>query len=204
MTRFVEQNFRLVSNNIRAQFASLIVGSWLSFRLQLIGIVMVAGISLISVVEHVYTSRGSNPSLVGLSLSYILSVTGLLNGLISSFTETEKEMVGVERVTSYIDDLPVEEENDQRLTIVNNELSNRTGPTIEFRNVTMRYNVEQKAALDQLNFVIKSNEKIGVVGRTGSGKSSLLSTLFRTVELTDGQILLDQIDTKTIDRHSLR
>jgi ATP-binding cassette subfamily C (CFTR/MRP) protein 10 len=63
---------------------------------------MVAGISLIGVIEHVYTASGSNPALVGLSLSYILSVTGLLNGLISSFTETEKEMVGVELVTAYI------------------------------------------------------------------------------------------------------
>ena len=56
--RFVEENFSLVSNSIRAQFASLIVSSWLNFRLQLIGIVMVAGISLIGVIEHVYTTQG--------------------------------------------------------------------------------------------------------------------------------------------------
>ena len=204
VARFVEENFSLVSNSIRAQFASLIVSSWLNFRLQLIGIVMVAGISLIGVIEHVYTALGSNPSLLGLSLSYILSVTGLLNGLISSFTETEKEMVGVERVTSYIDDLPAEDENDQGLVFLNREPPSGIGATIEYRNVTMRYNAEQKPALDQLSFVVNANEKIGVVGRTGSGKSSLLATLFRTVNLTEGQILLDQTDTKTIDRHALR
>jgi ATP-binding cassette subfamily C (CFTR/MRP) protein 10 len=156
----------LVSNSIRAQFASLVAGSWLSFRLQLIGIVMVAGISLIGVIEHVYTARGSNPALVGLSLSYILSVTGLLNGLISTFTETEKEMVGVERVTAYIDDLPIEEEIVEEFVILNEEREQK-GAMIEYRHVTMKYNVDQKSALDDVTFKIKSNEKIGIVGRTG-------------------------------------
>ena len=113
-------------------------------------------------------------------------------------------MVGVERVTSYIDDLPAEDENDQGVVFLNREPPSGIGATIEYRNVTMRYNAEQKPALDQLSFVINANEKIGVVGRTGSGKSSLLATLFRTVNLSDGQILLDQTDTKTIDRHALR
>ncbi|CAF3572283.1 unnamed protein product [Rotaria sordida] len=203
VTRFVEHNFFLVSNSIRAQFASLVAGSWLSFRLQLIGIIMVAGISLISVIEHVYTIHGSNPALVGLSLSYILSVTGLLNGLISSFTETEKEMVGVERVTAYIDDLPKEEQNEEQFVILNEDREQK-GATIEYRHVTMKYNIDQKPALDNITFQIKSNEKIGIVGRTGSGKSSLLATLFRTVNLSDGQILIDNIDTTTMQRRVLR
>ena len=166
MPRFVEHNFHLVANSIRAQFASLVAGSWLSFRLQLIGIVMVAGISLIGVVEHVYTVQGSNPALVGLSLSYILSVTGLLNGLISSFTETEKEMVGVERVTTYIDHLPIEEEREEQDEIVY-ATEQRTGASIEYRHVTMRYIVDHKPALADVTFLIGSNEKIGIVGRTG-------------------------------------
>jgi ATP-binding cassette subfamily C (CFTR/MRP) protein 10 len=164
---------------------------------------MVAGISLIGVLEHVYTVQGSNPALVGLSLSYILSVTGLLNGLISSFTETEKEMVGVERVTAYIDDLPIEEENQEQFVILN-EQRESIGAMIEYRHVIMKYNIDQKPALDDVTFQIKSNERIGIVGRTGSGKSSLLATLFRTVNLCDGQILIDNIDTTTIERRALR
>jgi len=164
---------------------------------------MVAGISLIGVIEHVYTSQGSNPALVGLSLSYILSVTGLLNGLISSFTETEKEMVGVERVTAYIDDLPIEEEDGEHFVILNGEREKK-GATIEYRHVIMKYNIDQKPALDDVTFQINSNEKIGIVGRTGSGKSSLLATLFRTVNLSDGQILIDNVDTKAYERRTLR
>lgn len=203
VTRFVEHNFFLVTSSIRAQFASLVAGSWLSFRLQLIGIVMVAAISLIGVFEHVYTVQGSNPSLVGLSLSYILSVTGLLNGLISSFTETEKEMVGVERVTAYIDDLPIEDDEEETVAITH-ENREEGGATIEYRHVTMKYNVEQKPALDNISFQIRANEKIGIVGRTGSGKSSLLATLFRTVNLSDGHIFLDNVDTTTVNRQTLR
>jgi len=164
---------------------------------------MVAGISLIGVIEHVYTSQGSNPALVGLSLSYILSVTGLLNGLISSFTETEKEMVGVERVTAYIDDLPIEDEDGEEFIILNEE-QERKGAIIEYRHVIMKYNIDQKSALDDITFQINSNEKIGIVGRTGSGKSSLLATLFRTVNLSDGQILIDNVDTKSYQRRTLR
>ena len=218
VARFVEHNFFLVSNSIRAQFASLIASSWLNFRLQLIGIVMVAGISLIGVIQHVYTTQGSNPALLGLSLSYILSVTGLLNGLISSFTDTEKEMIGVERVTAYIDDLPVEEETGDHFVILNDEREQR-GATIEYRHVTMKYNADQKPALDDVTFLIESNKKIGIVGRTGerifklticissfkgSGKSSLLATLFRTVNLSDGQILIDNVNITTYERRALR
>ncbi|UJR20680.1 hypothetical protein I4U23_023801 [Adineta vaga] len=203
VTRFVDQNFILVSHSLRAQFASLIASSWLGFRLQLIGIVMVAGISIIGVLEHVYTIQGSNPALVGLSLSYILSVTGLLNGLISSFTETEKEMVGVERVTAYIDELPPEEDISDQYIILN-EPREQEGTTIEYRHVMMKYAIDHKLALNDITFQIKPNEKIGVVGRTGSGKSSLLATLFRTVDLNDGQILIDNIDISTIERRALR
>jgi ATP-binding cassette subfamily C (CFTR/MRP) protein 10 len=164
---------------------------------------MVAGISLIGVIEHVYTSQGSNPALIGLSLSYILSVTGLLNGLISSFTETEKEMVGVERVTAYIDDLPIEEDNGEQFVILNEERE-RKGAIIEYRHVIMKYNINQKPALDDVTFQINFNEKIGIVGRTRSNKGSLLAILFRTVNLCDEQILIDNVDIKAYQRHTLR
>ncbi|CAF0901581.1 unnamed protein product, partial [Didymodactylos carnosus] len=209
--RFVEQNISLVRDSIRTQFASLVASSWLNFRLQLIGIVMVVGVSLIGVFQHIYSH--SNPSLVGLSLSYILSVTGLLNGLVTSFTETEKEMVSVERVTQYIDDLPEEETKEQtkQLQIASDEWLNVTnneeerGLSIDYIDVSMKYNQDQaRPALDTLSFHIRANEKIGIVGRTGSGKSSLLATLFRTVNLSEGKILLDNIDTTTINRKTLR
>ncbi len=68
----------------------------------------------------------------------------------------------------------------------------------------MKYNIDQKPALDDITFQINSNEKIGIVGRTGSGKSSLLATLFRTVNLCDGHILIDNVDITTYERRTLR
>lgn len=164
--RFVEHNYSLVSNSLRAQFTSTVASSWLNFRLQLIAIVMVASISLIGVFQHVYSTSGVNPSLVGLSLSYILSVTGLLNGLISTFTETEKEMVGIERVSAYIEDLPRENERQENSIDFVIDSTNQ-GAEIEYQHVTLRYNDSQQPALENLSFRIRSNEKIGIVGRTG-------------------------------------
>ena len=64
---------------------------------------MIACVGFISVLQHIYSEPGSlNPSLIGLALSYVLNVTGSLNGLIGSFTETEKEMVSVERAHQFI------------------------------------------------------------------------------------------------------
>lgn len=143
---------------------------------------MVAGISLIGVIEHVYTAQGSNPALVGLSLSYILSVTGLLNGLISSFTDTEKEMIGVERVTAYIDDLPIEQETPGEHFVILNDEREERGAMIEYRNVTMKYNIDQKPALENISFQIKSNEKIGIVGRTGLSNIRKTFLLFSSIK----------------------
>ncbi|CAF0900555.1 unnamed protein product, partial [Didymodactylos carnosus] len=193
--RFVEQNISLVRDSIRTQFASLVASSWLNFRLQLIGIVMVVGVSLIGVFQHIYSH--SNPSLVGLSLSYILSVTGLLNGLVTSFTETEKEMVSVERVTQYIDDLPEEETKEQtkQLQIASDEWLNVTnneeerGLSIDYIDVSMKYNQDQaRPALDTLSFHIRANEKIGIVGRTAQGLDYMVVERGRNLSVGQKQL----------------
>jgi len=68
----------------------------------------------------------------------------------------------------------------------------------------MKYNIDQKPALDDVTFQINSNEKIGIVRRTGSGKSSLLAKVFRTLNLSDGQILIDNVDITAYERNVLR
>lgn len=75
-------------------------------------------------------------------------------------------MIGVERVTAYIDDLPIEEETGEQFVILNDDRE-RKGAMIEYRHVTMKYNVDQKPALEDVTFQIRPNEKIGIVGRTG-------------------------------------
>ncbi|XP_030171437.1 multidrug resistance-associated protein 7 isoform X3 [Lynx canadensis] len=104
--RFEEENQRLLELNQRCQFAASAAMQWLDIRLQLMGATVVSAIAGIALVQH---QQGlANPGLVGLSLSYALSLTGLLSGLVSSFTQTETMLVSVERLEEYSCDLPQE------------------------------------------------------------------------------------------------
>uniref|UniRef100_A0AAX7U893 ATP-binding cassette, sub-family C (CFTR/MRP), member 10 n=1 Tax=Astatotilapia calliptera TaxID=8154 RepID=A0AAX7U893_ASTCA len=184
--RFEEENARRLEQNQRCLFLSYAAGQWLDIRLQLIGIAVVTGLGVIAVVQHQLNSV--DPGLVGLSLSYALSITQLLSGLIFSFTQTEMQLVSVERTEEYSTGLPIEPQHQ------NTELS-PSWPEhgcLEFRNVALTYRDGLPNALDGVSLMVRPGEKIGIVGRTGSGKSTIFLALFRMVELSQGQILLDQ------------
>lgn len=115
--------------------------------------------------------------------------------------ELENEMVSVERVFEY-SKLKPEGELETQI----NKRPKSSWPekgAIRFSNVTLIYNKSSKAALENVSFTIEKSEKIGIIGRTGSGKSSLLASLFRIVE-TSGIIEIDGINTKSIGLHDLR
>ncbi|VDP25208.1 unnamed protein product [Soboliphyme baturini] len=90
----------------RTQFSTLACRMWLMIRLQTIGIVLILAVALTAVIEH--KLRNVDPALVGLALSYVLSITGLLDGFVQSLTETEKEMVSAERILHYVNQTPQE------------------------------------------------------------------------------------------------
>ncbi|XP_042370030.1 ATP-binding cassette sub-family C member 10-like, partial [Plectropomus leopardus] len=103
---FEEEIARRLEQNQRCLFLSNAASQWLNIRLQLIGVAVVTGLGVIAVVQHQYNSV--DPGLVGLSLSYALSITILLNGLILNFTQTEMQLVSVERTEEYSTGLPSE------------------------------------------------------------------------------------------------
>lgn len=196
VNRFLKQNEYYLNNFIRASYANMATSQWLNFRLQMISVLMITVVGFTAVFQHIYGN--ANASLIGLALSYILSVTGLLNGLITSFTETEKEMVSVERAQQFQNLEPeewigVQQVSDQWPII----------PKIEFVHVVLKYKDSQNA-LDNVDFEIKAGEKIGICGRTGSGKSSLLMALFRGTELHSGTIYIDGINIRNMSLHDLR
>ncbi|XP_039710107.1 ATP-binding cassette sub-family C member 10 isoform X1 [Pteropus medius] len=196
--RFEEENQRLLELNQRCQFASSATMQWLDIRLQLMGAAVVSAIAGIALVQH---QQGlANPGLVGLSLSYALSLTGLLSGLVSSFTQTEAMLVSVERLEEYSCDLPQEPQGQQ------SQLGTGwlTQGSIEFQDVVLVYRPGLPNALDGVTFRVQPGEKLGIVGRTGSGKSSLLLVLFRLLEPSSGQVLLDGVDTSQLELSELR
>lgn len=196
--RFEDENQRLLELNQRCQFASSAAQQWLDIRLQLIGAAVVTAIATIALVQH---QQGlADPGLVGLSLSYALSLTGLLSGLVSSFTRTEAMLVSVERLEEYSCDLPQEPQG-QPLQLGRDWL---TQGSVEFQDVVLVYRPGLPSALDGVTFRVQPGEKLGIVGRTGSGKSSLFLVLFRLLEPSSGRVLLDDVDTGKLDLAELR
>uniref|UniRef100_A0A3Q3X7J8 Uncharacterized protein n=1 Tax=Mola mola TaxID=94237 RepID=A0A3Q3X7J8_MOLML len=195
---FEEENARRLELNQRCLFLSKAAMQWLDIRLQLIGVAVISGLGVIAVIQHQYSSV--DPGLVGLSLSYSLSITMLLSGLIFSFTQTEMQLVSVERTEEYSTGLPTEPQDQN--TQLHPAWPERG--RLEFRDVVLSYRDGLPNALDGVSFVVRPGEKVGIVGRTGSGKSTLFLALFRMVELNQGQILLDELDISTVGLAQLR
>lgn len=95
-----------MERNQKAIFANQAANQWLSFNLQMIGVVLVTGCAVIAALQHKFDVVDS--AIIGLIISYSLSTTSLLNGVVSSFTETEKEMISMERVGQYLDEIESE------------------------------------------------------------------------------------------------
>ncbi|XP_029284201.1 LOW QUALITY PROTEIN: multidrug resistance-associated protein 7 [Cottoperca gobio] len=196
--RFEEEIARRLEQNQRCLFLSNAAMQWLSIRLQLIGVAVVTGLGAIAVVQHQFHSV--DPGLVGLSLSYALSITNLLCGLIDGFTQTEMQLVSVERTEEYSTGLPTEPQHQ------NTQLPPAWPEhgCLDFRGVVLNYRDGLPNALDGVSLVVRPGEKVGIVGRTGSGKSTLFLALFRMVELNQGQILLDGLDISAVGLAQLR
>ncbi|XP_027927905.1 ABC transporter C family member 13-like [Vigna unguiculata] len=150
-------------------------------------------------------SRGSlpinfgTPGLVGLALSYAAPIVSLLGSFLSSFTETEKEMVSVERTLQYMD-IPQEEQTG--CLYLNPDWPNQG--FIEFDCVTLKYMPSLPAALCNLSFRIAGGTQVGIIGRTGAGMSSVLNALFRLTPICTGSISIDGVDIKNISVRELR
>ena len=196
--RFMRENMERLECSLKTNYSGQAASQWLELRLQMIGCVVVTGVAVIAVIEH--HIAGANPGLVGLAISYALGITGKLSGLVSSFTETERELVAVERCGQYL--RQVQQERTQGT--VTSPYNWPSEGVITMKSVAMRYQDHLPRALRGVSLQTKSAEKIGVVGRTGSGKSSLFHCLFRLTEIESGEIHIDNVNIKMLDIDELR
>jgi len=144
---------------------------------------------------------------VGLALSYAIGITGSLNWMVVTGTSSEAEMSRVERMTHYINtpsEPPLETEKESELATVVTDPAWPNAGRIDFENAVMSYKPTLPPVLKKVSFSVHDKEKIGVCGRTGADKSSLMLALFRIVELTEGRILVDGVDISHIGLHDLR
>ncbi|KAL8936625.1 MAG: hypothetical protein Q9211_004099 [Gyalolechia sp. 1 TL-2023] len=169
---------------------------WLAVRLDTIGNLLVFTTGIL-----VVTSRFDvNPSIAGLVLSYILSIVQMIQFTVRQLAEVENAMNATERLHYYGTEL--DEEPPLHLREVPQEWPQRGA--IIFNEVQMRYREGLPLVLQGLTMSVAGGERIGIVGRTGAGKSSIMSTLFRLVELSGGSISIDGIDIATVGLKDLR
>lgn len=194
---FLKTNHKKTDVNNAVNFCNLGANRWLTLRLELIGGSIVSLSALFAVIQR----SSVNAGMAGLSIVYALQMTQLLSWMVRTYTQAETDLVSVERVLTYSE---IAQEAPPEIPSNRPDPQWPSGGAIEFRNVVLRYREGLELVLQDTTFDVKPSEKIGIVGRTGAGKSSLMVALFRLVELTSGSILIDGVDISQIGLHDLR
>ncbi|GJJ09853.1 hypothetical protein Clacol_004077 [Clathrus columnatus] len=196
--RFLKENEVKIDIENRAYWLTVANQRWLGIRLDFLGILLTFTVAILTVAARFTIS----PSQTGVTLSYILTVQQAFGFAVRQSAEVENNMNGVERIVYYANEIEQDGEY---------ERPNATPPpewpangTIEFKNVEMSYRPGLPTVLKGLTMSVKGGEKIGIVGRTGAGKSSIMTALFRLVELKSGSITVDDIDISTLGLRDLR
>ena len=194
--RFIDELRVSIDEMNAAYYLTFSNQRWLSVRVDTIGNALVFTVGIL-----VVTSRFSvNPSIGGLVLSYILAIVQMLQFGVRQLAEVENGMNAVERLRYYGTQL---EEEAPLHTVEVRESWPEKGEIV-FDNVQMRYRDGLPLVLSGLSMHVRGGERIGIVGRTGAGKSSIMSTLFRLVEISGGSITIDGVNISTIGLHDLR
>uniref|UniRef100_A0A4W4HDB0 ABC-type glutathione-S-conjugate transporter n=1 Tax=Electrophorus electricus TaxID=8005 RepID=A0A4W4HDB0_ELEEL len=195
--RFVLEADRRVDHNQSSYFPRFVATRWLAVNLEFLG----NGIVLSAAVLSVMGKDTLSPGIVGLAVSHSLQVTGILSWIVRSWTDVENNIVSVERVKEYAD-TPKEAE----WALEDSSLSPSwpQAGTIEFRDYGLQYRKGLELALKGISLHVHEREKIGIVGRTGAGKSSLALGIFRILEAAKGEIYIDGINIAELGLHDLR
>ncbi|XP_041776331.1 multidrug resistance-associated protein 1 isoform X11 [Anopheles merus] len=195
--RFILESDEKVDGNQLCYCPSIIANRWLAVRLEMVGNLIILFAALFAVLGR----ETMNAGLVGLSVSYALQITQTLNWLVRMTSDVETNIVAVERIKEY-------GETKQEAAW---ELPNSTLPRdwpeqgmVEFRDFQVRYREGLELVLRGISFTVNGGEKVGIVGRTGAGKSSLTLALFRIIESAGGSIVIDGQDISQLGLHALR
>ncbi|PHU30659.1 ABC transporter C family member 4 [Capsicum chinense] len=196
--KFFQGNVDRVNANQRMDFHSNASNEWLGFRLEFIGSILICIATIFMVLLPSFVIP---PEYVGLALSYALPLNGALFWLVFLSCTVENRMVSVERIKQFT---RIPSEASWRIT---NCLPSSGWPyhgDIEIKNLKVRYRSNTPLVLKGISLRINGGEKIGVVGRTGSGKSTLIQVFFRLVEPSAGTIIIDGVDICKLGLHDLR
>ncbi|CAM8971237.1 unnamed protein product [Rhodiola kirilowii] len=196
--RFMKRNLYLLDCFARPFFYSIAAIEWLCLRMELLSTFVFAFCMMLLVS---FPHGTIDPSMAGLAVTYGLNLNARLSRWILSFCKLENKIISIERIHQYCQ-IPSEAP-----AIIEDSRPPTSWPdngTIELHDIKVRYKENLPMVLHGVNCVFPGGKKIGIVGRTGSGKSTLIQALFRLIEPAGGKIILDNIDISTIGLHDLR
>jgi len=196
-SNFIAESTNRVQRNMRAYYLNVSSNRWLAVRLETLGSAIVTAAGLLAIFSRDYLSAG----VAGLSISYALSVTQSLNWVVRMTSDRETNIVSVERIREYLHKTPEPPRTRPE------DPPAGTWPTegkIVFNDIKLKYRPELEFVLKGLTLEVQPHEKIGICGRTGAGKSSLLNVLLRIVDPLEGKTIIDDKDIVTLGVHCVR
>ncbi|KAG2147643.1 ABC protein [Suillus clintonianus] len=196
MKRFIDTNRYYVDLEDRALYLVITNTRWLGVRLDFMGGVMVFFVALLAVTNV----SGINAAQIGLVLTYTI----MCGVVVQQTADVDNSMNAVERLVEYVDCSTIPQEAPHVIEARKPPAQWPECGAVEFKDVKMAYRPGLPNVLMGISVKVEGGEKIGVVGRTGAGKSSLMLALFRIVELSGGSITVDGVDISTIGLKDLR
>lgn len=190
---YIERMYANIDRHAQAAWHLWLFNRWMSYRMNVMGAVFstITGVLVVAV-------TGIDASLAGFALSFSVQYSAIITWALRQYANIEMEMNATERVVEY-----------SKINIENQEgkpvpAAWPTKGRIEVNDLAVGYAPDLPAVLKGLTFSVESNQRVGVVGRTGAGKSSLTLALFRFLEAREGTIHIDGIDVSKIKLHDLR
>ncbi|KAF9120412.1 Canalicular multispecific organic anion transporter 2 [Mortierella sp. 14UC] len=176
-SRFILENEVKTDTTVNRTNIIQLVNRWLQIRVELMGGLIVFTAAALAVLN----ADNLDPSLVGLALTYALSMVTFINALVRTFSEVQNLMISVERVIEY------SEKPTEAPTVTGVHLPEKWPQQgrVVFKNYSARYREGLDLVVKDISFSVEPAEKVGIVGRTGAGKSSLTLALFRIIEAAD-------------------
>ncbi|CAM1312340.1 ABCC4 (predicted) [Pycnogonum litorale] len=192
-TKFLNLQDRSLSSCVKLHK----IGAWYSFFGDMIGSILVGLATLVPV----FLTRSTTSGALGFVLSQVAQIAASIEYLVGVTFQLQNEFISVERVMEYGN--MAQESSNMSLGNYKPAVNWPSMGIIEFKGVCLKYSFNGPLILKSLNFKIKSKEKIGIIGRTGAGKTSLINALFRLAE-PEGTIKIDDIVINDIGIHCLR
>ncbi|KAI0283629.1 ABC transporter [Russula aff. rugulosa BPL654] len=196
--RFLRENRDRVDIENRAYWLTVANRRWLGLRVDFLGILLVLFVAILTVGTRFTVA----PAQTGLALTFVLSIQQAFRWTVMQLTNVEDNINSVEHIVYYARDLEQEPPH---------EIRERKPPALwpnrgelEIKDTFFKYRPELPLVLKGLSMTVKGGEKVGIVGRTGAGKSSIVVALFRLVELESGSISIDGVDISKIGLDDVR